>query len=460
MNPETTKLGTEKISSLLFRFSVPAIVGMVINALYNVVDRIFIGNAPHVGPNGLAGLTIAFPIMIILFSVGMLFGVGGATLYSIRLGEGKRDLARATLGNSLVFMTIFGLIMMAIGLIFIDPILVAFGASPSVLPYARSYTQIIFMGAIFQIISMALNNFIRADARPRLAMMTMLIGAVSNIILDWLFIFGFKMGMEGAALATIIAQALSMIWTLSYFLRRSTMNHIRLVDLKPDFNIALSVMGYGLPAFILQISSSILNLVLNKSLLQYGGDSAVSVMGIVNSVQTFVLMPIFGLNQGVKPIVSYNFGAKKFDRIRLAMFYANVSASIIAVGGWIITRIFAPQIVWIFTKDPNLIALGKTAVMMWFWSLPVIGFQVISSNFFQAVGHYKTAVLLTLTRTTIFLIPAILLFSGAYGLDGVYYAAPVSDILAVLVTGTWYFFGIRSLEKFSNKRELAKNPSL
>lgn len=457
MNEETEKLSSDKISTLLFKFSIPAIVGTMINALYNVVDRIFIGNASHVGSGGLAGLTIAFPIMIILLSVGILFGVGGATLYSIRLGQGNRNAARKTLGNSLLFMIVSSLFLMAIGIIFMDPILVAFGASPDVLPYARSYMSIIFYGAIFQVISMGLNNFIRADARPRLAMMTMLIGALSNIVLDWLFIFGFKMGMEGAALATIISQALSMMWTLSYFLRSSTLNRLRFIDLKFDRRILVTVLGYGLPGFLLQINSSILNLILNKTLLQYGGDNAISAMGIVNSVQTFILMPVFGLNQGLKPIVSYNFGAKKFDRIREAMKIANITATIIVVVGWLLTRFFTPQIVDIFSNDPLVMDVANQANFLWFWSLPVIGFQVIASNFFQAVGHYKTAVLLTLCRTTIFLLPLILIFSDVWGLTGIFYAAPIADLFAVSVTATWYFFGIRSLEKFASKRLFSEN---
>ena len=457
MNEETEKLSSDKISTLLFKFSIPAIVGTMINALYNVVDRIFIGNASHVGSGGLAGLTIAFPIMIILLSVGILFGVGGATLYSIRLGQGNRNAARKTLGNSLLFMIVSSLSLMAIGVIFIDPILVAFGASPEVLPYARGYMSIIFYGAIFQVISMGLNNFIRADARPRLAMMTMLIGALSNIVLDWLFIFGFKMGMEGAALATIISQALSMMWTLSYFLRSSTLNRLRFIDLKFDRRILVTVLGYGLPGFLLQINSSILNLILNKTLFQYGGDNAISAMGIVNSVQTFILMPVFGLNQGLKPIVSYNFGARKFDRIREAMKIANITATIIVVVGWLLTRFFTPQIVDIFSNDPLVMDVANQANFLWFWSLPVIGFQVIASNFFQAVGHYKTAVLLTLCRTTIFLLPFILIFSDVWGLTGIFYAAPIADLFAVSVTATWYFFGIRSLEKFASKRLFSEN---
>lgn len=454
MNEETKKLGTETISSLLIKFSLPAMVGMVVNALYNIVDRIFIGNASHVGKNGLAGLTIAFPIMIILLSVGILFGVGGATLYSIKLGEGNRDGARQVLGNSLVFMIVSSLTLMLLGGIFLDPILVAFGASEEVLPYAKAYMEIILFGTIFQVVSMGMNNFVRADAKPRLAMMTMIIGAVTNIILDALFVFGFKMGMEGAALATIISQALSMSWTLLYFFRRSTLNRIRLVDLIPKIYILTTVISFGIPGFLLQLSSSVLNLTINKTLLKYGGDNAVSAMGIVNSVQTFVMMPIFGLNQGLKPIVSYNFGAKQYERIKQAMRYAIIAGTVIALVGWTFTRIMPRSIVLIFNRDEELLSLGRSAVMSWFWALPVVGFQVLASNFFQAVGHNKTAIFLTLIRTTLTLLPTVLLFGELWGLEGVLYAAPAADLIAVIITGTWYYFGINSLEKFALKRQL------
>ena len=455
MNEETKKLGYEKVSTLLIRFSLPAMVGMIINALYNIVDRIFIGNASHVGLDGLAGLTISFPIMIILFSVGILFGVGGATLYSIRLGENNREGARLVLGNSFIYMVVTSLVLMGVGSIFLEPILVAFGASETVLPYATSYMRVIFMGAVFQIVSMGMNNFIRADARPKLAMITMFIGATTNIVLDAIFIFGFKMGMEGAALATIIAQAASMSWTLLYFFRKSTPNRIRRLDLKFQMPILTSVISFGIPGFLLQLSSSILNLTINKTLLKYGGDNAVSAMGIVNSVQTFVLMPIFGLNQGVKPIVSYNFGARQFDRIRLAMKYATITATLIALLGWIFTRTMPQSIVSIFNQDIELLAVGRMAVVSWFWALPVVGFQIIASNFFQAVGHNKTAIFLTLTRTTLTLLPAVVLFGELWGLEGVLYAAPAADLVAVVVTGTWYYFAINSLEKYALKLQMA-----
>jgi len=454
MDKETLKLGTEKISKLLFRFSMPAIIGMMINALYNVVDRIFIGNAPNVGLDGLAGLTIAFPIMIIFLAIAILFGIGGATLYSIRLGEGNRDGARLVLGNSLVFLVITSLILMILGQIFLKPMLIAFGASSNVLPYAMSYMRVILYGALFQIVSMGMNNFIRADAKPQLAMITMFIGAITNIVLDALFIYGFGMGMEGAALATIIAQAFSMIWTLIYFFRKSTVNRIRLIDLKPQISIFVSVVSYGIPGFLLQLSNSILNLTINKTLLEQGGDNAVSAMGIINSVQTFVLMPIFGLNQGVKPIVSYNFGAKKFDRIKLTMKYANITATIIAVIGWALTRFFPEQIVSIFNQDPALLEVGRHAIYAWFWALPLVGFQVMASNYFQSVGHNKTAIFLTLTRSTLLLLPAVILFAKFWGLEGVLYAAPFADFTAVIITSVWYYFGIKSLEKYALKKEL------
>lgn len=452
MENSTDQLGTKKISTLLFYFSVPAILGMLINALYNVVDRIFIGNAAHVGKSGLAGLTISFPIMIILLSIGILFGIGGSTLYSIHLGREEKDQARNTLGNSLVFMIVSSLTLMIIGQIFLEPILIAFGASSEVLPYASSYMQVIFYGAIFQITSLGLNNFVRADGKPQRAMISMLIGAITNIVLDAVFIFGFGMGMEGAALATIIAQLASLLWMLSHFFNHKNPHHIRMVDLKPKLYIFVKVIGYGMPGFLLQLGNSALNLAINHSLYRYGGDNAISAMGVINSLQTFILMPVVGMNQGAKPIVSYNFGAAKYERIKLTMRYANIVATAIATFGWILTLFIPRQLVAIFNQDPELLALGTRAVSQWFLVLPVLGFQIMASNFFQAVGHNKTAIFLTLIRTIILRLPLVLILSGMWGLEGIFYAAPISDLVAVIITGVWYFFGMNSLERYALKK--------
>ena len=448
-------LGTEKVSKLLWQFSIPAIIGMVVNALYNVVDRIYIGHAPGLGANGLAGITIGFPIMIILLSIGILFGVGGATLFSMKLGEGKTKEAELALGNAFSLLIISGLLFMLLGHIFLSPVLSAFGASEKILPFAMSYMRIIFSGAVFQIVSIGLNNFLRADGQPKLAMITMFMGAGVNIILDPVFIYVLDMGMAGAALATILSQFISMVWILSYFLSKRSHHQIQVKNMPIKLSIATRITALGMPNFLLQLGNSVLNVVLNMTLLSYGGDIAVSGMGIVNSIQTILLMPITGLVQGAQPIVSFNFGAKKFQRVRETQKYAITIATIIVLLGWLATRFMPEQLVRLFNNEPELLAFGAKALQTWFLFLPVIGFQIVASNFFQAPGRTRSAIFLTLTRQIILLIPAILLFSQTWGMDGLLHAAPFADACAALLTGVFYIGGIKRLAREeSNLKEL------
>lgn len=440
-------LGTEKVAHLLLQFSIPAIIGMMVNALYNVVDRIYIGNAPSLGADGLAGITIGFPIMIILLAIGILFGTGGATLFSIKLGEKKSKEAGQVLGNAFSLLIISGILFMVLGHIFLAPVLELFGASAKVLPYSMQYMRVIFSGAVFQIVSIGLNNFLRADGQPKLAMITMFMGAGVNIILDPVFIYWFDMGMAGAALATILSQFISMVWILSYFLSRRSNHRIELKNMAIKPHLALRITSLGMPNFLLQLGNSVLNIVLNMTLLSYGGDIAVSGMGIVNSVQTILLMPITGLIQGAQPIVSFNFGAKKYDRVKEAQKLAIITATTIVLIGWIITRLAPELLVGMFNRNPELVKFGSTALKAWFMFLPVIGFQIVASNFFQATGRTRSAIFLTLTRQIILLIPAILIFARIWGLNGVIHAAPFADGVACLLTGIWYFHGIRSLSK-------------
>lgn len=443
----TNPLGVEKVSRLLWRFSIPAIIGMVVNALYNVVDRIYIGNAPGLGANGLAGITIGFPIMIILLSIGILFGVGGATLFSMKLGAGEAEEAELALGNAFSLLLISGVLFMVLGQVFLSPLLAAFGASPQVLPYAIGYMRIIFWGAVFQIVSIGLNNFLRADGQPKLAMVTMFMGAGVNIILDPVFIYVFDMGMAGAALATILSQFISMVWILTYFFSKRSHHPIRLKNMVLKWGTAIRITALGLPNFLLQLGNSVLNVVLNMTLLNYGGDIAVSGMGIVNSIQTILLMPITGLVQGAQPIVSFNFGAKKFNRVRETQKYAILIATTIVGIGWLATRIIPEPLVRLFNSEPELLAFGTQALQTWFLGLPIIGFQIVASNFFQATGRTRSAIFLTLTRQIILLIPAILLFSQTWGMAGLLHAAPFSDAAAGLLTAVFYIGGIKRLTK-------------
>lgn len=438
-------LAYERIPRLLAQFSLPAIVGMVINALYNVVDRIFIGNAPDLGVNGLAGITIGFPIMIILMSIGILFGVGGATTFSIRLGEGRKEEAQQVLGNAFFLLIVSGVLFMILGQLFLAPLLRLFGASEDVLPYATSYMRVIFMGAVFQVTSMGMNNFLRAAGEPKRAMVTMFIGAGTNIILDYIFIFVFSMGMAGAALATIISQSISMVWILSYFLTKGRAHRLSLSAMRLNRMIVSSIVALGLPGFLMQLANSLLNVTLNRNLMIYGGDLAVSAMGIVNSLQTILLMPIIGLNQGVQPIVGFNYGAKLYQRVKSTEWLAIAVATAIVVLGFIGIQGFSHSLVGLFTSDAELIAFGSYAARSWFLFLPLIGFQVIAANFFQATGRPRSALFLILLRQVILLLPAIMIFPRIWGMAGIVHAAPFADAISATMTGIWFYFGMKRL---------------
>jgi putative MATE family efflux protein len=446
-------LGEEKVYKLLIKFSLPAIVGMMVNAIYNIVDRIYIGNSSSLGANGIAGITISFPIMIILMALGILFGVGGATLFSMKLGEKKIEEAETALGNAFVMLLLAGFLFMILGQITLKPILIAFGASNTVLPYAISYMRVIFFGAVFQVVSMGLNNFMRADGNPKLAMLTMFLGAGTNIVLDPIFIYVFNMGMEGAALATIISQGFSFIWVVSYFLGKRCRIKLKLSCMKLRLDFIVRIISLGLPGFALQVASSILNAVLNNNLYLYGGDIAVSGMGVVNSLQTLLIMPVIGMNQGVQPIISFNFGAKKYDRVKTAVKLAISVATIIVILGFILTRMIPKQLVTLFNDNIKLVEFGVQALLIWFLLLPLIGFQIIAANFFQAIGRSKSAMFLTLTRQVIILIPSIILFPKIWGLNGLLYAGPFSDFIASILTGIWFYFGLKKLSATAQNNE-------
>jgi putative MATE family efflux protein len=294
---------------------------------------------------------------------------------------------------------------------------------------------------------MGLNNFMRADGNPKLAMLTMFLGAGSNIVLDPIFIFVFHMGMAGAAYATILSQLVSTIWVIQYFLGKHSKNKLRLHYLKPNLSITKRIVSLGLPGFFLQLANSALNIVLNKSLQNYGGVIAINSMGIINSLQTLLLMPIIGLNQGIQPIISFNYGAKKYDRVKKTSYLAIIIATIIVIIGFIITRVFPNLLISLFNRDPELIEFGSFALKAWFLCLPVIGFQIIASNFFQAIGKSGSAMFLTLTRQVILLIPALLILPLFLGLNGILYAAPFADFFSFLLTGIWYY---REMKKWGN----------
>jgi putative MATE family efflux protein len=439
------RLGEESVLKLLIKFSIPAIVGMLVNALYNVVDRIFIGNG--VGPLGIAGITIGFPIMLVQMAFAMLIGIGANSLVSIRLGEQKKEEAELILGNALVLFIIESVILSAVGLIFLEPLLSAFGASAAVMPYAKDYMSIILWGAVAQAIGFGMNNFIRAEGNPGTAMWTMLIGAILNTILDPLFIFVFGWGIKGAAIATIMSQAASAAWVLYHFLGGRSSLKVHLKNLKLSLPIVMKIATLGAAPFLMQLAASLLNWIMNKSLIVYGGDIAVSGMGVVMSITMLILMPVFGINQGAQPIIGYNYGALKFDRVKQALKLAIISATFVVCLGFVIVRAFPVQLISMFNReDAELLAFGERALKVFLTFLPIIGFQIVSANYFQAVGKPRHAAFLSLSRQVLILIPAMLILPRFFGLDGVLMAGPTSDLTSSIVTGIFLLVELRHLD--------------
>jgi len=448
MNKENERrklLGEEPVGKLLLKFSLPAMTGMIVNALYNVVDRIFIGKG--VGDLAIGGIFIGMPISLIIMAFSMLIGIGGNTLVSIKLGQNRKEEAERVAGNSFVLLILISLCISVFGLVFLKPLLNAFGASPSNFQYAYDYMKIILIGAPLQAIGFGMNNFIRGEGSPTIAMKTMLIGAILNTILDPIFIFVFNMGVQGAALATIISQGASAIWVLRYFFTGKSMLNVKKEYLKLKLDLVKDIVAIGLGPFSMQLAGSMVTVLLNNSLKTYGGDLANSSMAVINSVAMMVMMPVFGINQGSQPIIGFNYGAEKYDRVKETLKYAAIAATTITTLGFLITQFFPVKLYQLFiSKNGNLAEIsmiGVPGMRIYLAMFPIIGFQVISANYFQATGRPKHAMLLSLSRQVLILIPALLILPRFFGLTGVWLAGPIADFTASLVTA---YFVLKSIK--------------
>jgi putative MATE family efflux protein len=438
------RLGRGSISSLLLTFSTPAIVGMLAQALYNIVDRVFVGRV--FGPLGIAGTTLAFPFMLVLMAFSMLIGFGAAALVSIRLGEKRRDEAEQVLGQAAILLLLAAVLLTVVGLALLDPLLRAVGASDQSQPYAREYLQIILGGCVFQILGFGLNAVIRAEGNPRVAMYSMLIGALLNTLLNPLFLFALGWGMRGAAAATVLSQAVSAVWVLSYFARGTSLLKFHARNLRLQWKTCASIVAAGSPMFAMQMAASVMNAILYNQLRFYGGDLAISVMGIVHAVAMFVAMPIFGLNQGAQPIIGYNYGAGKYDRVLRTLQLAILYATLICVAGFVVAMFAPSHVIALFNRnDQQLRDLGTHAIRICLAMFPIIGFQIVSSSYFQWVGKPKHALFLGLSRQVLLLIPAIVIIPYFLGLDGIWIAIPTADFCSSVLTGAWLFVELRHL---------------
>ena len=441
MQPEAhaNRLGIDSIPRLLWDFSLPTIVGMVANALYYFIDRYFIGGTLQA--TGLAAMHVTFPLSLILMGFSMLAGFGAAALVSIRLGQHHNEDAQIVLGNCASLLVLLSILISIGGYFYIDRLLVLFGASEAILPYARDYAHIILLGAVCQLLGFGLNAIIRAEGNPRISMLTMLLSVVVNAILAPIFIFGLGWGMKGAGWATVGAQASTAVWVLCYFNSKYCLLRLRLRNLVPHPALFGNILAFGAPAFAMQIAASLLNSIINYQLKNYGGDTAISMMSIIYSCAMLIFMPIFGLNQGTQPIIGYNYGAKLFPRVRKTLWIAVLAASCFCAAGFVVVMLYPSAIVNILSKgDPNLMVMGNAPMRLALLAMPLLGFQVVCSGYFQAVGKPRQAMVLMLSRQLLLLIPAVLILPLFFGLTGVWMSMPTADILSTVLAAVYMCF--------------------
>lgn len=442
---DINKLGTGKIGRLLWDYSIPAVVGMLVMSLYNVIDRIFIGQG--VGPEAITGLTITFPVMNISSAIGVLIGAGSSAKVSILLGAKDKRGAEMTLGNSLTLIVVNACIYLTLMRLFLDDILIAFGASPESLPYAHDFMAYILPGMLIMNVGFSLNNVMRASGYPIKAMTTMFIGAGCNIILAPTFIFGFGMGIKGAAIATDISMSFFTAYVLIHFLNRRHTLHFTRGSFRPRGPIVWGMIGIGAAPAVVNIASCLINIIINKSLSFHGGDSAVAAAGIYTTYTSLLCMAVVGLCQGMQPIVGYNYGAGNLHRLKQAYRLTVICATIIVCAGATFGLTFPHLIGRAFTDNAMLISVTSRAVSMAMICFFVVGFQIVSTTFFQSIGKIPQSIFLSLSRQVIFLIPLLLIMSGILGLDGIWLSFPISDALATIVTAIMIIIQFRKIDR-------------
>ncbi|HZK09633.1 MAG TPA: MATE family efflux transporter [Clostridia bacterium] len=440
------RMATESIPRLFFSFSLPAIAGMMVQALYNIVDRFFIGQIPGTGSIAIGGIGVSLPITFILMGFTMLFGIGGGANISIQLGKKDQPMARKILANALIMLFLSALFLNGFMLLNLEKVLLIFGASAQNLPYASSYLRIILIGNYWNTFAFAFNHLIRAEGNPKFAMQSMLIGAITNIILDPIFIFVLDMGIAGAAYATIIAQFLSFLRGFSYYLGGKNIVNLKKEDFRLESKVIYMIVAIGISPFFIQIAGSVVGALLNNSLRIYGGALAQGAYAIINSIAMLFFMPIFGMNQGLQPIVGFNYGAGNFKRVKEAVAVGIISASTVMGLGWIVVQFFPHVLVGVMTPDPELFDITVKGLRIFLSMMFVAGFQIISSNFFQSIGKAKISFVLSLSRQVFLLAPLVYFLPRFFGLKGVWYAQPIADALSSLITLFFILREFRSLE--------------
>lgn len=439
------KLGTAPIGPLVLSMALPAVIAQLVNVLYNIVDRIYIGRIPEVGTTALTGLGICFPIIMLITAFSAFVGSGGAPLASIQLGKGNRNEAEKILGNGVTILITFSIILTTVFMIFKEPLLFAFGASNDTIVYALQYLGIYLCGTIFVQISVGLNTFITCQGQAKTAMFSVLIGAITNIILDPIFIFTFGMGVRGAALATIISQAFSAIWVIQFLLSKKSSIRIKACNLKPDWKIIGSVAALGVSPFVMQATESLINIVFNSGLQRYGGDLYVGSMTILQSVMQLFVMPVQGITTGTQPIISYNYGAKNHARVKQTFKYTLSITFTVTCLCTLASFTFPAVFAGMFTSQKELIELIEKVMPIFMSGIWIFGIQMACQSAFMGMGQAKISLFLALLRKVILLIPLALMLPKFFGVMGIYYAEPVADILAALTTSTLFILNFKKI---------------
>lgn len=440
------ELGSAKIWRLLLKYSLPAVVGTVVMAIYNIIDSIVIGHAID-DPNVVSGIAVTFPVMNLATALGMLIGAGAATRISIVMGQDNKHLAEIILGNSVQLTILIGVTYITLFAIFLDPILKVFGASPNSLPYAREFLLWVLPGMVLMNLTFSYNNVMRATGYPGKAMYTNLIGACLNALLAPLFLFGFKWGIKGAAIATDISMVVTAIFVMSHFFRKSSVLHFKRGTFAFNWQVIKSILYIGMAPFLINVAGSCINAIVNNSLLKYGGDNAIAAVVVFNRFVTIFVMVVIGICQGMQPILGYNYGSGRLDRLFGTLKLAAISALCITTLGSLIGAFNPRMIASMFMQDEAQIDCAVNCLRLTTLGFWMVGFQIVGTNFFQSLGMAGKAVFLSLTRQIIFMIPMLLILPPYFGLDGVWGCYPVCDVAATVVTAFMLTWQIKKIKR-------------
>lgn len=437
-------LAEKPIGKLLFDYALPAIIATTASSLYNIIDRIFIGQG--VGALAISGLALTFPIMNLLIAFSTLVGAGAGAMVSIRMGQQRKEDAIHTLGNATLLIFAIGSTVSILAFIFLDDLLLLFHASKDTLPYARDFMRVILVGNVIGNMFFGLNGVMRSSGHPTKAMISILLTVGINIVLAPIFIFGFGWGIQGAAFATVISQTVGLIWVLLHFFSKKPQIHFEKKGFKLSANIIKNIFAIGFSPFIIHVLASLVTIIMNRELAYFGGDLAIGAFGIINSISSLAVMVILGLTQGMQPIIGYNWGAKKMDRVFETLKKAIFFATLCSLAGFLLAELIPGQIARAFNNDPTLVAITIRGMRLNMMAFFVIGFQMVISHFFQSIGRAKTAAFLSLSRQAIFLIPILLIIPQFWGLDGVWLAAAFSDVAACLTSAIVLYTFIRKIK--------------